>query len=174
MPDPTAPAPPAAPPANPPPAASPEAAIAAAQADLAAPVTVDALPAVVQVRAPPRAEPGAHVSRGDRLNDARRVARGHMSDARALKSWATAAYRAGELREARRAAEVWTLHDGTAEPRVFLATVLDASGRRSEAKAILEEWLQLHPDASDARHLHARLGAPLPSDTQERKQVARR
>jgi glucose/arabinose dehydrogenase len=174
MPDPTAPAPPATPPPSPPPTPSPEAEIAAAQADLAAPVVVDSLPAVVQVHAPARVEPEAHVSRADRLNDARRVAKGHMSDAHALKLWATAAYRAGELREARRAAEVWTLHDGTAEPRIFLATVLDASGRRSEAKAILEEWLQLHPDSPDARQMHARLGAPIPSDSQGRKQVARR
>jgi serine/threonine-protein kinase len=164
MPDPTAPAPPAAPPppASPPAAASLEAAVAAAQADLAVPPTIDAMP-VVNVRAPAP-------SRADRLNDARRVAKGHMSDARALKAWATAAYRAGELREARRAAEVWTLHDGTAEPRVFLATVLEASGRRSEAKAVLEEWLQLHPDSSDARQMHARLGAPIAGT----KQVARR
>src|SRR5262249_38272422 len=101
-------------------------------------------------------------------------AKGHMSDAHALKTWATAAHRAGELREARRAAEAWSLHDGTTEPRLFLATVLDASGRRVEARAVLEEWLQLHPDPQAARGMHGRLGAPLPNDGAGKKQIARR
>jgi serine/threonine-protein kinase len=99
-----------------------------------------------------------------RLMDARATAKLHADDPRALRNWATAAYRAGELREARKAAEAWSLRDGTSEPRLFLATVLDASGRRAEARAVLEEWLQLHPDATDARRMHARLGAPLPPE----------
>jgi len=97
-----------------------------------------------------------------------------MSDARALKTWASAAYKAGEMREARRAAEAWSLHDGTAEPRIFLASVLDASGKRSEARAVLEEWLQVHPDSTEARALHAKLGAPLGSEGGTRKSIARR
>ena len=108
------------------------------------------------------------------LTDARRLAKGHMSDARALKGWAQAAYKAGELREARRAAETWTLHDGTAEPRLFLATVLDASGRKSDARVVLEEWLQLHPESADARAMHARLGGPISQDPNGKKQIARR
>ncbi len=108
------------------------------------------------------------------LVDARRGAKGHMSDARALKGWATAAYRAGELREARRAAEVWSLRDGTAEPRIFLATVLDASGKKTEARAVLEEWLQVHPDAGEARAMHARLGGPIAQDPGGKKQLAHR
>jgi serine/threonine-protein kinase len=108
-----------------------------------------------------------------RLLDARAGARHHADDPRALKAWATAAYRAGELREARRAAEAWSLRDGTPEPRLFLATVLDASGRRNEARAVLEEWLQLHPESTDARRMHARLGAPLPPES-GRKSLAKR
>jgi Flp pilus assembly protein TadD len=100
-------------------------------------------------------------------------ARQHADDPRALRAWATAAYRAGELKEARRAAEAWSLRDGTADPRMFLATVLDASGRRAEAKAVLEEWLQLHPDSGEARRMHARLGSPLPPDG-NRKSFAKR
>jgi serine/threonine-protein kinase len=150
------------------------AALQAAHDDLAVSPTLDALPEAPRVQNSPGdgRPPEAHASRTDRLNDARRLAKGHMSDARALRGWAHAAYRAGELREARRAAEVWSLHDGTSEPRVFLATVLDASGRREAAKAVLEEWLQLHPDSDSARAMHARLGAPIPSDA--KKQIARR
>jgi hypothetical protein len=32
-----------------------------------------------------------------------------------------------------------------------MADVLDASGRRPEAVALLTEWLETHPDASDAQ-----------------------
>jgi hypothetical protein len=46
---------------------------------------------------------------------------------------------------------VWSLHDGTAEPRLFTASVLEASGHRLQAKAVLEEWLQLHPDDDVAK-----------------------
>jgi hypothetical protein len=97
-----------------------------------------------------------------------------MSDVRALRGWATAAYKAGEMREARRAAEAWSLHDGTSEPRVFLATVLDASGKRAEARAVIEEWLQMHPESADARAMHAKLGAPIGADNGGKKQIARR
>jgi serine/threonine-protein kinase len=106
------------------------------------------------------ATPAATAPPHDRLVEARRYAKGHMADARALKGWATAAYRAGDLHEARRAGEAWELHDGTAEPRIFLATVLDAGGRHAEAKAMLDEWLEIHPDSAEARITLARLGAP--------------
>jgi hypothetical protein len=45
---------------------------------------------------------------------------------------------------------------------VFLASVLDQSGKRQEARAVLEEVLETHPDSEPARKLHAKLGAPLP------------
>jgi hypothetical protein len=93
-------------------------------------------------------------------------------DARALKARAANAYRNGDLHEAKRAAEAWALHDGTVEPRLFLATVLDAAGHRHEARVVLEEWLETHPDSAEARAMHARLGAPLPDPA--RKPVARR
>jgi serine/threonine-protein kinase len=121
-----------------------------------------------ETRLDPRGE------KGKRLLDARAQAKQHAEDPRALKAWATAAYRAGELKEARRAAEAWSLRDGTSEPRIFLATVLDAGGRRNEAKAVLEEWLQLHPDAHDAKRMHARLGAPLSPDGSGRRAFAKR
>jgi hypothetical protein len=55
------------------------------------------------------------------------------------------------VREARRATGAWLLRDGTVEPRLVMAEVLEASGRRAEAQAVLAEWLQAHPDSSDAR-----------------------
>jgi hypothetical protein len=83
--------------------------------------------------------------------------------------------RAGDLRDARRAVDTWILHDSTPEPRVFLASVLDASGKHQEARAVLEETLETHPDSDAARRLHAKLGAPLPPpDTAQRRgQVAK-
>jgi hypothetical protein len=107
------------------------------------------------------------------LPDARAFAKAHQDDPHALKVWATAAYRAGALREARRAADVWALHDGTAEPRLFLANVLDAGGHRGDAKAVLEEWLEIHPESVEARRMHARLGAALPPpETTSHKSLA--
>jgi len=119
------------------------------------------------------------VDRSDRhqlLTQAREAAKEHMSDGRALKAWTMAAYEAGRMREARHAAEAWALHDDTAEPRIFLAKVLDGMGHRADAQAVLEEVLQAHPDSNEARRLHAKLGAPLPAaDTSARRaQVARR
>jgi serine/threonine-protein kinase len=91
------------------------------------------------------------------LHDARALARAHPSDPRVLAALAQAALRAGDLREARRAASAWALHDGTVEPRLFMAQVLAASGRRADAVATLTEWLEAHPDSSDARSELARL-----------------
>ncbi len=85
------------------------------------------------------------------LRDARAVARAHPGDPRALAAWAQAALRAGELREARRATSSWALRDGTVEPRLVMAQVLAASGRRADAVATLTEWLESHPDSTDAR-----------------------
>lgn len=94
-----------------------------------------------------------------RLADARANAREHSSDPKALKAWATAAMNAGETREARRAAEAWAVHDGSAEPRLFLAAALDAAGRRREARGALEEWLSNHPDSVEAKRMLSRLGS---------------
>jgi Flp pilus assembly protein TadD len=103
------------------------------------------------------------VDRGDdtklRLSDARSAARDHATDPRALKAWATAAMRAGETREARRAAEAWAVHDSGAEPRLFLAGALEHAGRKREARAVLEEWLANHPDSADAKRMVSHLGA---------------
>ena len=110
-----------------------------------------------------------------KLADARSDAESHPDDARALQAWANAAFKAGDYREAKRATEAWSLKDGAPEPRIFLATVLDALGRRADARAVLEEVLDLHPDSAEARKLHAHFGAPLPSlDTGSRKSIAHR
>ncbi len=92
------------------------------------------------------------------LTGARSAARDHATDPRALKAWAIAALHAGEPREARRAAEAWAIHDNTAEPRLFLASALEASGRKREARAVLEEWLVNHPDTPEAKRMLSRLG----------------
>ncbi len=94
-----------------------------------------------------------------RLSDARAAAHDRSTDPVALRAWAVAALRAGEHREARRAAETWAVHDASVEPRIFLATALEAGGRRREARAVLQEWLANHPDSVDAKRLLARLGA---------------
>ena len=104
------------------------------------------------------------------LEPSRVASRGHPTDPRALKAWATAALHAGDLHEARRAADLWVLHDASPEPRIFLAHVLDASGKRGEARAVLEELLESHPESDAARKLHAKLGVPLPApDTSARR-----
>ena len=94
-----------------------------------------------------------------RLSEARARAKDRPSDPRALRAWATSALQAGETREARRAAEAWAVRDASAEPRLFLAGALEASGRRREARAVLEEWLSNHPDTPEARRMLQRLGA---------------
>jgi TolA-binding protein len=38
-----------------------------------------------------------------------------------------------------------------------MADILEASGRRSDARAVLQEWLETHPDSADARTALARL-----------------
>jgi len=103
------------------------------------------------------------------LADARAAARAHPGDPRVLAAWARAGLHAGELREARRAASAWLLRDGTVEPRLFMAEVLDGSGRRGEARTTLQEWLETHPDSADARAALARLsGEPTPREVAHR------
>ena len=109
------------------------------------------------------------------LTDARTYAKDNPEDPQALKVWATAALRAGALREARRAGDAWALRDDSAEPRLFLANVLDAGGHRADAKAMLEEWIELHPDSQEARRLHARLSAEIPApENASHRSVAKR
>jgi serine/threonine-protein kinase len=91
------------------------------------------------------------------LHEAKSTARAHPTDPRALELWVRAALRAGDLREARRAASAWALHDGRFEPRLYVARVLEASGRRSEARDAMAEWLESHPDAEGARAEYDRL-----------------
>ncbi len=124
---------------------------------------------------PNGAEPSRPPTRStpkERLAEARAAAKAHPSDARLLHDWAKAAMKAGDLKDARRAADAWLLHDASPEPKLFLATVLDASGKRNEAKAIVEEVLEVWPDSSDARKLHAKLGAPLPTPDTSAKRTA--
>ncbi len=126
--------------------------------------------------APPQLAQEAADAKSPRLDHARTEAKARPSDARAQRAWAAAAFRSGQFREARRAADTWALHDTSPEPRLFLAQVLDASGHRADARAVLEEVLELYPDSADARRMHARLGVPLPAlDTgKTRSEVAKR
>jgi serine/threonine protein kinase len=134
-------------------------------------VAVPAPPPEVQaarVVTPPRpaAAPKATESsdRHAKLVEARAYAKQHPSETAALKAWAQLAMRAGEFRDARRAADLWALHDGSPEPRIFLATVLEETGHRNDARAVLEEVLEMHPNSTEARRLHARYGQPLGPD----------
>jgi hypothetical protein len=74
------------------------------------------------------------------------------------------------MREARRAANAWALHDGTAEPRIFLSEVLDNVGRHAEARNVLDEWLEQHPDSLEARKALLRLTG----DRTRRAEIARK
>jgi serine/threonine protein kinase len=155
------------------------AAIHAADAVAAAPVVPT--PSATAMQAPfvtppqnteptPPAEKPKQDRNHERLASARAAARAKPNDSKAMHAWVRAAMRAGELHEARRAADTWILHDSSPEPRIVLATVLDASGKRSEARAVLEGLLETHPDNDAARKLHAKLGAPLPPpDTAARR-----
>ena len=91
------------------------------------------------------------------LREARARAHAHPSSPAALDAWARAALRAGELREAHRATTAWASRDSTVEPRLVMADVLGASGRATEAVALLTEWLETHPDAADVRAALSRL-----------------
>jgi serine/threonine-protein kinase len=119
-------------------------------------------------------------SRIDRrkLQEARTYASDHPTEVPALKQWALTALRIGDIRDARRAADAWALHDGSAEPRLFLAAVLDAGGHRHDARAVVQEVLDIHPDSTDARRMYTRLGLPRGATSAEpetrRNHIARR
>ena len=46
--------------------------------------------------------------------------------------------------------------------------MLEATGHRGDAKAILAQWLELHPDAGDVRKMQARLTQTASSASQPR------
>ena len=110
------------------------------------------------------------------LVSAREAAKESSNDARALRAWALAALKAGALREAHRATDAWILIENTPEPHIVMAEVLDAMGHRTEARAVLAEVLESHPESVQARRLSARYGAPVsaPETGAQRSQVARR
>jgi hypothetical protein len=118
----------------------------------------------------------ARAEREHALHEAREAAKDTPGDVKILKQWAIAAYKAGALREARRAADAWILIESTPEPHILLAEILDAMGHRGEAKSVLAEVLEAHPDSTAARRLAARYGAPVsaPETTAQKSQVARR
>jgi serine/threonine-protein kinase len=133
------------------PAPPPQTTLAAAPTPSPPSVAVSSLPVAAKEK-----------DKDNRLESLRAAAHTHPSDPRKLKAWAQAARAAGELKEARHAADAWALHDGTPEPKIFLAQLLDQMGHRGEAQAVLEEILEKYPDSSDARRLHAKLGPALP------------
>jgi serine/threonine-protein kinase len=98
-----------------------------------------------------------------KLTEARVHAKENPTDAKALRAWAMAALSAGETREARRAAEAWSVHENGAEPRLVLAAAFEAANRHHEARAVLEEWLQNHPDTPEARKMLQRIGGGEPA-----------
>jgi tetratricopeptide (TPR) repeat protein len=110
------------------------------------------------------------------LHEAREAAKEAPGDVRLLRAWAVAAYKAGALREARRAADAWILIESTPEPHILLAEILDAMGHRGEARQVLAEVLESHPESTQARRLAARYGAPsaAPETSSQKSQVARR
>ncbi len=87
----------------------------------------------------------------------------YENEIKALRAWAMAALSAGETREARRAAEAWSAHDASAEPRLVLAAAYEAANRHREARAVLEEWLSTHPDTPEARKMLQRIGGGEPA-----------
>ena len=109
------------------------------------------------------------------LDEARAFAKSHGKDAHAQKAWATAAAKAGDLAEAKRAGDAWAKDDASGDPRIFLANVLNAGGHREAARTILQNWLDDHPEATDARKLYAQLGGPAGLATASvKKSTARR
>jgi hypothetical protein len=101
----------------------------------------------------------------DKLEAARTFAKAHPKDPHGLRLWAIAAEHAGERAEARRAADAWSKAEPTSEPRMFLATLLDESGRHTEARTVLADWLDDHPESTDARRMYNRMGGGLGAAT---------
>jgi serine/threonine-protein kinase len=163
------------------PSAGPAAPVEASAPSPETVATVDSTPQAVASEATSRSRekaPPHEITRAERekaLHEAREIASDNPGDVRALKAWAVAAYRAGALREARRATDAWILIESTPEPHILLAEILDGMGHRGEAKQVLAEVLESHPESTQARKLAARYGAPTQAaDPTQKSQVARR
>jgi hypothetical protein len=83
----------------------------------------------------------------------RNLAKQHSDDARVVRMWAESAAAAREWGEAIEASEAWALADAGLEPRLYLARMLAYSGRRRAAVRILENLIEAHPEADEARAL---------------------
>ncbi|MFO0662563.1 MAG: protein kinase [Polyangiaceae bacterium] len=147
----------------------PMSSVAAASPLTVAPAPVPALP-VASAAAPVDAAPTPSVAANSgvtvaesptktlSLEAAREMARAKPRDPKALRAWTRAALRSKEYGEAKEAAELWLARDGSAEPRIVLANVLERGGKRAEAKALLELYVKKHPQSSEAKRALARLG----------------
>ena len=69
------------------------------------------------------------------------------------RAWAESAAAARNWHEAIEAAESWAFADASVEPRLYLARMLVYSGRRRAAIRILENVIEAHPEADEARAL---------------------
>jgi serine/threonine-protein kinase len=92
-------------------------------------------------------------SLADALAIHRALAKQHPDDARVQRAWAESAAAARSWSEAIEAAEAWAFADASVEPRLYLARMLVYSGRRRAAIRILENVLEAHPEADEARAL---------------------
>jgi thioredoxin-like negative regulator of GroEL len=89
----------------------------------------------------------------DALAIHRSLAKQHPEDARVQRAWAESAAAARSWSEAIEASEAWAFADSSVEPRLYLARMLAYSGRRRAAVRILENVLEAHPEADEARAL---------------------
>jgi len=83
----------------------------------------------------------------------RALAKQHPEDARVQRAWAESAAAMRNWSEAIEASESWAYADPSVEPRLFLARMLAYSGRRKAAIRILENVIEAHPEADEARAL---------------------
>jgi serine/threonine-protein kinase len=90
---------------------------------------------------------------GEALVIHRSAANEHPQDVRAQRAWAESAAAAHDWSEAIEASESWALADPSVEPRLYLARMLVYSGRRKAAIRILENVIEAHPEADEARAL---------------------
>jgi hypothetical protein len=92
-------------------------------------------------------------SLADALAIHRALAKKHPDDARVQRAWAESAAAVRSWSEAIEASEAWAFADASVEPRMYLARMLAYSGRRRAAVRILENVLEAHPEADEARAL---------------------
>jgi hypothetical protein len=128
-------------------------------------VATQTTPAPAAMSHPPVRAPGAHavhrVSQRQlvttELDDARERAEQNAADRDALRAWALAAFDAREYQEAERACVAWAARDRGVDPTLWRARALDARGRRSDARHLMEECVRAHPDSVEARRLLLKL-----------------